>query len=165
WVSYMGRILGDSPKEEFPMPERVVLAPVDEDPSNECVHVVMMAFVKGTEPAACGARRQTVPPGAPGGIPGAPTPGPQAIPGAVPPTPGQPSGLPRETYLDGGPEMAPKPPNARRASAHPRPPPLPPGAPGPHMAAPPDAPRLPPPRAPPSRPHPGPERRRPPHPP
>jgi len=121
WVSYMGRVLGDSPKEDFPMPERVVLAPVDEDPSNECVHVVMMAFLKGTEPAACGARRQSVPPGAPGAIPGGPTPGPpQATPGAPPATPGQPSSLPRESYLlDGGPEMAPKPPNARRASAEP----------------------------------------------
>ena len=66
WISYMGRVLGDSPKEDFPMPDRVVLAPVDLDESNECVRVVMMAFVKGTEPAvACGARRQAVP-GGPG---------------------------------------------------------------------------------------------------
>ena len=27
WVGYMGRVLGDSPKEDFPVPERVVLAP------------------------------------------------------------------------------------------------------------------------------------------
>jgi hypothetical protein len=82
----MGKALGDSPKDDFPMPERVVLVPVDLDPSNECVRVVMMAFVKGTEPAvACGSRRQGVPgsPDAP-----APTPGP-----ATPPLPGKPQAL------------------------------------------------------------------------
>jgi hypothetical protein len=47
----MGKVLGDSPKEEFAMPDRVVMVPVDLDPSNECVRVVMMAFVKGTEHA------------------------------------------------------------------------------------------------------------------
>ncbi|MBI1737329.1 MAG: PBP1A family penicillin-binding protein [Candidatus Rokubacteria bacterium] len=62
WVSYMGRILADTPKEDFPVPDRVVLVPVDLDASNECVRVVTMAFVKGTEPAvACGPRRQQVP--------------------------------------------------------------------------------------------------------
>jgi penicillin-binding protein 1A len=65
WVSYMGTVLRHSPKEDFPVPDGVVLAPVDLDPSNECVRVVTMAFVKGTEPAvACGVRRQAVP-GAP----------------------------------------------------------------------------------------------------
>jgi len=39
-----------------------VLLPVDLDASNECVRVVTMAFVRGTEPAsACGPRRQSVP--------------------------------------------------------------------------------------------------------
>jgi penicillin-binding protein 1A len=85
WVSYMGKVLGDSPKEDFPMPERVVLAPVDLDPSNECVRVVTMAFVKGTEPAvACGVRRQAVP-GAPGDT--APPAGPTPSAPAAPPTP------------------------------------------------------------------------------
>jgi hypothetical protein len=70
WVSYMGRVLGDSPKEDFPIPDRVVLAPVDLDQSNECVRVVTMAFVKGTEPAvACGTRRQAVPGGPADGSP------------------------------------------------------------------------------------------------
>jgi penicillin-binding protein 1A len=65
WVDFMGTVLGNSPREDFPVPDRVVLAPVDLDPSNECVRVVTMAFVKGTEPAvACGVRRQAVP-GAP----------------------------------------------------------------------------------------------------
>ena len=73
WVNYMGKVLGDSPKEDFAMPERVVLVPVDLDPSNECVRVVPMAFVRGTEPAVgCGPRRQSVP-------------GSDAPPGAAPP--------------------------------------------------------------------------------
>ncbi len=77
WTGFMTKVLGDSPKEDFSMPDRVVLVPVDLDPSNECVRVVMMAFVKGTEPAvACGARRQ----GVPGGPPETPTPAP-ALPG------------------------------------------------------------------------------------
>jgi membrane carboxypeptidase/penicillin-binding protein len=66
WVSFMSRVLGDSPKEDFPVPERVVLVPVDMDASNECVRVVTMAFVRGTEPAVgCGPRRQQVPAGEP----------------------------------------------------------------------------------------------------
>jgi membrane carboxypeptidase/penicillin-binding protein len=73
WVGFMGKVLGDSPKDDFPMPDRVVLVPVDLDPSNECVRVVMMAFVKGTEPAvACGTRRQ--------GVPGAPAEAPVPLP-------------------------------------------------------------------------------------
>jgi hypothetical protein len=47
----MGKVLGDSPKEDFPVPDRVVSLLVDEDPSGECVRPVPMAFIKGTEPA------------------------------------------------------------------------------------------------------------------
>src|SRR6267143_1264046 len=71
WVSYMGKVLGDSPREDFPVPDKVVLVPVDLDPSNECVRVVTMAFVKGTEPPACG-RRPSIPPPAPPGSPAGP---------------------------------------------------------------------------------------------
>jgi penicillin-binding protein 1A len=94
WNAFMTRVLGDSPKEDFAMPDRVVLVPVDLDPSNECVRVVTMAFVKGTEPAvACGPRRQGVP-AAPGAAPPAgPTPG--TPPQAALPT--EPLTLPRET--------------------------------------------------------------------
>jgi penicillin-binding protein 1A len=100
WVAYMGKVLGDSPKEDFAVPERVVLLPIDLDASNECVRVVTMAFVRGTEPAStCGPRRQSVPtvptpiaptPAAP--APAAPPPAtqgalehpsPAALPGAV----------------------------------------------------------------------------------
>jgi penicillin-binding protein 1A len=95
WVSYMGKVLGDSPREDFLVPERVVIVPVDLDPSNECVRVVSMAFVKGTEPPACGARRApapgtatpaTVPPTAPVG----------AAPQTSPTAPGSPPALPRD---------------------------------------------------------------------
>ena len=93
WTGFMTKVLGDSPKEDFSMPDRVVLVPVDLDPSNECVRVVTMAFVKGTEPAVgCGARRQ--------GVPGAPEAPPPAGPApAAPPQtalPAAPLTLPRE---------------------------------------------------------------------
>jgi penicillin-binding protein 1A len=82
WVAYMTRILGDSPKDEFPIPDRVVQVPVDLDPSNECVRVVTLAFVKGTEPEiACGQRRQGVP-AAPSTTPPPPQTPPPPAPGA-----------------------------------------------------------------------------------
>lgn len=74
WTTYMNRVLAGTPKEDFVVPERVVLVPVDLDPSNECVRVVTMAFVKGTEPAVgCGARRQQVPGATPEPAPAPPT--------------------------------------------------------------------------------------------
>src|SRR6185503_6653535 len=82
WVNYMSKVLGDSPKEDFTMPDRIVLVPVDLDPSNECVRVVPIAFVRGTEPAVgCGTRRQSVP--------GSETP-PGVTPPSLPPAPGTP---------------------------------------------------------------------------
>jgi penicillin-binding protein 1A len=64
WTAYMAKVLGGSPREDFPVPERVSLVPIDLDPSNECVRVVTMAFVRGTEPSvSCGPRRQAVTPG------------------------------------------------------------------------------------------------------
>jgi penicillin-binding protein 1A len=63
WVTYMGKVLGESPREDFPVPERVVLLPVDLDPTNECVRVVVMAFVRGTEPSvSCGPHRPATTP-------------------------------------------------------------------------------------------------------
>src|SRR6059036_483384 len=50
WVGYMGKILAESPKEDFPVPDRVAMLLVDEDPSGECIRPVPMAFIKGTEP-------------------------------------------------------------------------------------------------------------------
>ena len=66
WVNYMSKVLGDSPREDFPVPAHVVSLLIDEDPSGECVRPVPMAFVKGTEPAvSCagvGQRRAPAPP-------------------------------------------------------------------------------------------------------
>ena len=90
WVSYMSKALGDSPKEDFPIPERVTIVAVDLDPSNECVRVVPMAFVKGTEPAvSCGPRRQNI---MPGGTPGSPLQ--SEAPGALPPGVSAPPAMP-----------------------------------------------------------------------
>jgi len=90
WLSYMTKVLGDSPKEDFPVPERIVLLPIDLDPSNECVRVVTMAFIRGTEPAStCGPRRQSVPTAGPspalGLPPGTPPADSPAPPAAIPP--------------------------------------------------------------------------------
>jgi hypothetical protein len=94
------------------MPDRIVLVPVDLDPSNECVRVVPMAFVRGTEPAVgCGPRRQSVPgsdapPGAAPALPPAPgapqssLPAPLAPPVAELPPPSAPppaAALPKDT--------------------------------------------------------------------
>jgi penicillin-binding protein 1A len=66
WTAYMTKVLGDSAREDFPVPERVSLVPIDLDASNECVRVVTMAFVRGTEPSvSCGPRRQAVSPAVP----------------------------------------------------------------------------------------------------
>jgi penicillin-binding protein 1A len=103
WVTYMSQILAGTPKEDFPVPDQIVMAPVDLDPSNECVRVVSMAFVRGTEPLMpCGVRRQTVSPAADGllapaaPVPAAPTALPVAAPPPIPPaapmTPTVPSG-------------------------------------------------------------------------
>jgi penicillin-binding protein 1A len=99
WVAYMKRVLGDEPPEDFPVPDRVSLIPVDLDPSNECVRVVTMAFVLGSEPAvSCGPRRQGVPmaPAVPASPPVEATPSSALLPDAMPPTreptPGTPPG-------------------------------------------------------------------------
>jgi len=97
----MTRVLGDGPKEEFAVPEKVILVPVDMDPSNECVRVVTMAFIRGTEPAVgCGARRQATPPD-----PTLPAPAPSVTPGQpqslLAPDDGWPSALPE--FDDTGP--------------------------------------------------------------
>src|SRR5437899_4265505 len=101
WIAYMSKVLGESPREDFPVPDKVVLVPVDLDPSNECVRVVTMAFVKGTEPPACG-RRPSIPP-APPAAPGAPQaelPTTSAAPPAThaPPATPAPPVLPREAF-------------------------------------------------------------------
>ena len=85
WTTYMTRVLGDGPKEDFAVPDKVILVPVDMDPSNECVRVVTMAFIRGTEPAVgCGARRQATPPDPTLPAPTLPTPMPSGKPDQPP---------------------------------------------------------------------------------
>jgi penicillin-binding protein 1A len=106
WVTYMGKVLGESPKEDFPVPEHVVSMLVDEDPSGECLRPVPMAFVKGTESGmTCNGvgqpRAQVVPPATttpqpPGAAPALPSP-PATTPGPAPVqmTPPAPSAPPK----------------------------------------------------------------------
>ena len=104
WVTYMGKVLGESPKEDFPVPDHVVSMLVDEDPSGECLRPVPMAFVKGTESGmACNGvgqpRAQLAPPAATPQTPGSTpllTPPPVAAPGQ-PPAPATPSAPPAVT--------------------------------------------------------------------
>jgi penicillin-binding protein 1A len=122
WMGYMTKVLGDSPREDFPVPERVVLLPVDLDPSNECVRVATMAFVKGTEPAAtCGPRRQSIPTGAaPAVAPGGGSETPPAAPTPAPPAPAAPPAGPQGAVEPSSPSALPRmlrPPNSGRPAA------------------------------------------------
>ena len=56
WTAFMSQALAGMPVEDFPVPDRIVLVPVDlVGASAACVRPVMMAFVAGTEPRnACG---------------------------------------------------------------------------------------------------------------
>jgi len=120
WVTYMGKVLGDTPKEDFQVPEHVVSMLVDEDPSGECLRPVPMAFIKGTESGmACNgvgqpraqlvSPQQTPPqPQAPGATPalpappmGAPSAPPAGSPGAAPIPTAPPPGLPAPPPLKG----------------------------------------------------------------
>jgi penicillin-binding protein 1A len=110
WTAFMQEALAGTPPEDFPIPERVVLVPVDMNPSGGCVRPVTMAFVAGTEPKeVCGPARYApgvspprvepplLPapanpsPSAPGpSAPAAPTPAPApgaALPAPAPTTP------------------------------------------------------------------------------
>jgi hypothetical protein len=54
----MQEALAGTPPEDFPIPERVVLVPIDLNASGGCVRPVTMAFVAGTEPKeTCGPAR------------------------------------------------------------------------------------------------------------
>jgi penicillin-binding protein 1A len=124
WTSYMQKVVGKGPKEDFPVPERVALVPVDLDPSNECVRIVTMAFVRGTEPeVSCGARRQAITPGVPGSLPPFTSDSAPTVPGMAPS-----SSLPPGTSA--APGTAPSPPpfpgSTRSPGAAPSPSPTPP---------------------------------------
>jgi penicillin-binding protein 1A len=58
WTTFMQEALAGTPSEDFPIPERVVLVPVDLNASGGCVRPVTMAFIAGTEPKeTCGPAR------------------------------------------------------------------------------------------------------------
>ena len=84
WTAFMQEALAGTPPEDFPIPERVVLVPVDMNPSGGCVRPVTMAFVAGTEPKeVCGPARY-----APGVSP--PRVEPPLLPAPANPTPSAP---------------------------------------------------------------------------
>lgn len=58
WTTFMKEALSGKPVEDFPVPEGVVVVPVDLSASGSCVKPVMMAFLAGTEPKnTCGPSR------------------------------------------------------------------------------------------------------------
>src|ERR1700693_3296180 len=58
WTTFMKEALAGKPVEDFPVPEGVVVVPVDLSASGSCVKPVMMAFLAGTEPKnTCGPSR------------------------------------------------------------------------------------------------------------
>jgi penicillin-binding protein 1A len=83
WTTFMLEALAGTPVEDFPIPERVVLVPVDLNASGGCVRPVTMAFIAGTEPPeTCGPARY-----APGVAPPRVEPPPLPPPDAAPATP------------------------------------------------------------------------------
>jgi penicillin-binding protein 1A len=86
WTSFMHEALAGTTAEDFPIPERVVLVPVDLNIGGGCVRPVTMAFIAGTEPKeTCGPARY-----APGVSPPRVEPPPLPSPGAAPPAPALP---------------------------------------------------------------------------
>jgi penicillin-binding protein 1A len=60
WVAFMKEALAGKPVEDFPVPEGVVVMPVDLSLSGGCARPVPMAFLAGTEPkSGCGPARGT----------------------------------------------------------------------------------------------------------
>jgi len=58
WTAFMKEALAGKPVEDFPVPEGVVVMPVDLSASGTCAKLVPMAFLAGTEPRSpCGGPR------------------------------------------------------------------------------------------------------------
>jgi penicillin-binding protein 1A len=92
WTTFMREALAGTPAEDFPIPERVVLVPIDLNTGGGCVRPVTMAFIAGTEPKeTCGPARY-----APGVSPPRFEPPLLPLPGAAPTAPAlpPPSGTP-----------------------------------------------------------------------
>src|SRR6266446_6307042 len=61
WTTFMKEALAGKPVEDFPVPEGVVIMPVDLSASGTCARLVPMAFLVGTEPRSpCGGSRGAV---------------------------------------------------------------------------------------------------------
>ena len=70
WTTFMQSALAGMPAEDFPIPEKVVLVPVDLDQAGNCTRPALMAFVVGTEPSqVCGPARFAVGVRPAGGLP------------------------------------------------------------------------------------------------
>jgi len=112
WTAFMADALAGTPVEDFAIPDRVVVVPVDLTVGGGCVRPVMMAFVAGTEPkTTCGptsrAPSLSLPPRPEAGAQALTSPplsasqenpplGPAAIPAAIPTvSPPPPPALPR----------------------------------------------------------------------
>jgi len=66
WTAFMKEALQGTTVEDFPLPEGVVMVPVDLSPAGYCVKPVMMAFIAGTEPRNnCDPGRRSPAPDAP----------------------------------------------------------------------------------------------------
>ena len=66
WTTFMKEALAGKPVEDFPVPEGVVVMPVDLSLSGGCARPVPMAFLAGTEPkSGCGPARGTAKPETP----------------------------------------------------------------------------------------------------
>src|SRR5215468_1964617 len=102
WTAFMKEALAGKPVEDFPIPEGVVVVPVDLSAAGTCLKPVTMAFLAGTEPKnTCGPARSSGP--KPDAAPPAPlTPAP---PVPAPLTPG-PTPPPAEASADPSPTAA-----------------------------------------------------------
>jgi penicillin-binding protein 1A len=55
WTTFMSEALAGTAVTDFPIPERIIVVPVDLYAGNDCTRPVMMAFIAGTEPkVTCG---------------------------------------------------------------------------------------------------------------
>jgi penicillin-binding protein 1A len=120
WTAFMSAALAGTPAEDFPVPDGVVVVPVDLAPGGLCARPAMMAFVAGTEPkVTCGPARvsPTIPatarPELPdrGASPAAPTTASPVLPGApVQPAPVSQTVPPGQPPSSPTPAVAPAPP-------------------------------------------------------
>ena len=92
WTAFMQEALAGTATEDFPIPERVVLVPIDLNTGGGCVRPVTMAFIAGTEPKeTCGPARYAPGVSPPRVEPPRVEPAPLPTPGAAPPAPGAPA--------------------------------------------------------------------------